>query len=492
MGSTLQRLIDIFGRENVTEAPEFSSSSVGPGSPGTPGLPAAPDYLVAPENTDQVQELVKLANERSLPLIPVSSSPPHRSGGVLPTTGGAVIVDLRRMNRILHVDRRSRLVLIEPGVTWDELSTELARHGLRIAPPLLPKRGKSVIATLLDREPLLSPKFQWNMNEPLRSLEIIWGTGDKIYSGMGGHRGETEEAWVNGTIPVTNAGPHQFDFMKMLTASQGTFGIVTWASVKVELAATAETALFFEGNSVDELTGFLYRVLQYRFGDEILIFNAKALSAILAGAGSGAGSNTGGAAEAAVGGANLAPWTAFVNVTWGALRAAEKIASQEADIRDIARANGILPADSVAGHPVAEVARKILSLAGETDWKTSGPEIFFLSTLDRIPEQLKTAADVAERYAYPFADCPVYLQPLHQGVAVHCHIVLPGVTNELYDQMSRELADGGAFFSRPYGIWSDIVYSHNEQHTNLTRKMKDIFDPANIMNPGKLCFQGRK
>lgn len=488
MSDTADRLKNIVGEKNLVEKPDFSSSSVGF---KTDGRRLNPDYLVKPTNSDQVQAIVQLANERSLPLIPVSSSGPHTTGGVKPQMPGTIIVDLSGMKKILKINRRHLLALIEPGVTWEELSAELKKHNLRIPHPLLPKKGKSVIASLVDREPLLSPKYQWNMTEPLRSLEIIFGSGDRIYSGMGGHRGEDDKAWEDGTIPATNAGPHQFDFMKMVTASQGTMGIVTWASVKVEPLESEAKTIFVEGKSFAALSDFLYETVKYRFGDEICILNRKALASALA-------EKT----EQIPGIENrLAPWTALVNIKWGSLRAKEKVASQHADIIDIAQQAGLVPVNTVGGMPSAKAARRLESLTGENTWKTktadTAKELFFLSTMDRIPHQLKAAAAAADAGSYPFADCPIYLQPLHQGVAVHCHIVLPMTADqagsaeykELYNTMSRNLESAGAFYSRPYDIWADIMYEGNTEHTNLTRKMKDIFDPQHILNPGKLCFQ---
>ena len=487
MSDTLNRLISIVGKDRVVENPEFTSD--------TAGYKAVkesmqPEFLVKPSNTEQVQKIVKMANESATPIIPVSSRGPHKTGGVSASAPGAVVVDLSGMNKILKVNRRHRLALIQPGVTWDQLAVELAENGLRIPQPLLPKRGKSVIASLLDREPLLSPKYQWNMTEPLRSMEIVFGTGDIVYSGMGGHRGEKEENWENGEIPVTNAGPHQFDFIKMVTASQGTFGIVTWASVRVEAAATAEKPVFAEAASLDSLSDYIYKNLKFRFGDEVCLFNRKAMASILSGKGD----------TVSLYDSKLSNWTAMINIKWGALRAKEKVEVQEADVLDIAQENGLIPSASVAGLPSAEVSRKVLALPAEENWKDrktgKSKEIFFLSTLDKIPGQLKAASSLADKYGYAFSECPVYIQPLHQGTAAHCHIVLPVTGNEaeseefaaLYRDLSKELMNAGAFYSRPYGIWADLVYDRNAQNTILNNKMKDIFDPEHIMNPGKLCF----
>jgi FAD/FMN-containing dehydrogenase len=59
---------------------------------------------------------------------------------------------------------------------------------------------------------------------------------------------------------------------------------------------------------------------------------------------------------------------------------------------------------------------------------------------------------------------------------------------ELFRDASHRLFRQGAYFSRPYGIWADMVYNADAQTTIVTRKIKGIFDPNNVMNPGKLCF----
>ncbi|MBN2858689.1 MAG: FAD-binding oxidoreductase [Sphaerochaetaceae bacterium] len=482
------RLISIVGEDNVSHNPGYQSSTI-EGLPRSEPVDAR--FLVKPANSEQVQQLVELANSEQLPLVPVSSGAPHRTGGSYPEVADSVIVDLSGMNRILRINSRHKLAIIEPGVTWAQLSHALRPHGLTVPHPLQPKQEKSVIASLLEREPLLCPKYQWNVNEPLRSMEIVFGSGNVIRSGMGGHRGESDEDWENGTVPVTNAGPHQFDFMKMVTGAQGSFGIVTWASIKLEVLAQEEQALFLEGESVDFLTDFLYKTLKFRFGNEVCLFNRPAMASLLAET----------KIEFDSYADTLAPWSTLVNVTWGALRAKEKIKAQVTDIQDIANDNRLSTRESLAGIPGRTVVEKILGEATERDWKgTVSPaygEIFFLTTLDRLSSQLDIAARTAMNHGYDFSQCPVYVQPLHQGVNIHCHIVLPVHENSdathgfssMYRKMSRELKNHGAFFSRPYGYWAQLVYEEDSQHTNMTRTMKDILDPKHILNPGKLCFQ---
>jgi FAD/FMN-containing dehydrogenase len=59
---------------------------------------------------------------------------------------------------------------------------------------------------------------------------------------------------------------------------------------------------------------------------------------------------------------------------------------------------------------------------------------------------------------------------------------------ELFTTASEELIRQGACFSRPYGLWANMVYNRDAQSTILLKEIKDIFDPNHILNPGKLCF----
>ena len=62
-------------------------------------------------------------------------------------------------------------------------------------------------------------------------------------------------------------------------------------------------------------------------------------------------------------------------------------------------------------------------------------------------------------------------------------------TESLFRDASQRLFKEKAYFSRPYGIWADMVYNADARTMIVTQKMKEIFDPNNVMNPGKLCFK---
>lgn len=488
MNTKKARLAEIVGPDDVVEAPGLGKFySLAPHL--IPPLP--PTFLVRPRNVDEVQQIVRWANETLTPLVPLSSGEPHLRGDTLPTVPESVLVDLREMKRILKIDRRNRLALIEPGVTFGQLLPELQKEGLRIIMPLLPRSNKSVIASLLEREAVMSPRYQWNLLEPLRSLEIVWGNGDKFYSGSGFLRGEKEEDWQQGLVPVQGPGPGQLDFYKLVSAAQGSMGIVTWASVKCEVYPQARKLFLVPAGRLEEVIDFTYRLLRFRFGDELFIVNNTCLACLLAQD----------AGEVVPLRDTLPPWIVVVGITGGEILSQERVQAQEEDIGEIAQQFGLTMVPAVPGCRGGELLALILHPSPEPYWKLrykgGAQELFFLTTLDRTPGYVATMYAAANDHQYPVPDIAIYLQPVHQGVGCHCEFILPfsrdsqaevARTAALFREASRRLFEQKAFFSRPYGIWADMVYNADARTTIVTQKVKGIFDPNHVLNPGKLCF----
>jgi FAD/FMN-containing dehydrogenase len=488
MDDKKSRLMDIVGDGGILTKPELSDSH---SLDHNLIKPLKPCFEVKPKNVEEVQKIVLWANETQTPLVPVSSGGPHFRGDTCPAAPEAVMVDLSGMKRILKIDRRNRLALIEPGVTFGQLLLALRKEGLRIVMPLLPRGNKSVIASLLEREPVMSPKYQWNLLEPLRSLEIIWGNGDKFYSGSGTFRSEKGEDWEAGLVPLQGPGPGQLDFYKFVSAAQGSMGIVTWASVKCEVYPETRKLYFIPAAKLEGLIDFTYKLLKFRFGDELFIVNNTCLANIL--------SDQAAKIESLK---NALPaWTVVVGISGGHILAEERLTAQENDIRDIAQQHGLQMVSALQGVRSDAMLDIILQPSPEPYWKLrykgGSQEIFFLTTLDKTPGFVTTMFSVANEEQYPVPDIGVYLQPVHQGVGCHCEFILPfdrlnqaeaQKTQELFREASHRLFSQGAYFSRPYGIWANMVYNADARTMLVTRKIKDIFDPKNVMNPGKLCF----
>lgn len=454
--------------------------------------PMRPRLIVEPRNADDVQKTVVWANQTKTPLVPVSSGEPHFRGDTVPSVPEAVIVDLRRMDKIIRIDRRNRMVVIEPGVTYTQLQPALAEQGLRLSTPLLPRQSKSVIASLLEREPTLVPKYNHTLPEPLRCLEVVWGNGEILRTGeAGGYYPTLEQQWEMGLAQVFSGGPGQVDYYRLVSAAQGSMGIVTWASVKCEILPKVHRFFFIPSDNLKDLIECAYRLLRVRLGDEFLVLNSANLAAIL----------SRDADEIQALKSKLPPWVIIMGIAGRDLFPGEKVDFQEKDARDIVQQFGLKLLPAVSGIRAGQIMSTILNPSPIPYWKLTYKggcqDIFFMTTLDKVPEFVDTVFAAANALRYPVSDIGIYLQPQHQGTSCHCEFNLPynsgnkietDRVRQLLEKCSEALIKQGAYFSRPYGIWADMVYNRDARNREVIKTIKGIFDPNNILNPGKLCF----
>lgn len=486
---TTSNLTELIGKQKVIDKPGVLEGYSHDNS-FTPPMP--PRLVVQPRNADDVQKIVIWANQTQTPLVPVSSGEPHFRGDTVPSVPEAVIVELSGMDKIIRMDRRNRMVVIEPGVTYVQLHAALAKEGLALSTPLLPRQSKSVVASLLEREPRLEPKYSYTLPEPLRCLEVIWGNGEILRTGeAGGYYPTLEQQWEMGLAQVFSGGPGQVDYYRLVSGAQGSMGIVTWASVKCEILPKVHKFFFIPADDLGRLIECAYRLLRVRLGDEFLVLNSANLAAILI--------KDADAVQAAKG--VLPPWVIIIGIAGRDLFPEEKVGFQEEDTRDIVQQLGLELLPEVSGFGGGQVMSTMLGPSPEPYWKLAYKgacqDIFFMTTLDKVPGFVNTVLATATTLQYPVSDIGVYLQPQHQGTSCHCEFNLPynsgnrietDRVRELLEKASEALIRQGAYFSRPYGIWADMVYNRDARNREVIRTIKGIFDPNNILNPGKLCF----
>ena len=454
--------------------------------------PVKPAYVVKPRSMADVEKLVKLANETNTPLVPVSSGPPHFRGDTVPSIGGAVIVDLSGMKKIIRVDRKNRVAMCEPGVTFGELIPAVAKEGLRLNMPLMPRKTKSVVGSMLEREPVIMPKYHWDIADPLACVEIIFGTGDMFRTGAAAGPGTIEEQWAAGGSQKEAAGPGQTSLYRIVGGAQGTMGIVTWASFRCELLPGLERPFMVGSSDIEKLFNFIHWIIRLRLVNECFVLNSANLAAMMAKKWPEDYQDIKD---------SLPSYVLLYNVAGYEYLAEEKVEYQVKDVNDVARRIGVEPAGAIGKISAIELIKAANQPSAEPYWKLRSrggcQDVFFVTIYDRLPGLIAAMYDLADEAGYPASDMGIYLQPIVQGTNCHVEFNLfydpdnprdVERVKKLSEDAVKNLECRGAFFSRPYGETARMVINRDAATVDALKRVKSIFDPNNIMNPGKLCF----
>lgn len=455
--------------------------------------PLSPRFVVKPENAVQVQELIKWANETKTPLVPVSSGAPHFKGDTVPSVPEAVIVDLSGMNKIISINRQQRMVIVEPGVTYGQLQEALAKEGLTLPTSLAPKANKSVLTSVLEMEPRLNCIHQFNYTEPLRCTEVTFGDGNQVFTGEAGNGPkDLQKQWALEKWQVHSNGPNMTDMLRMVIQAQGSMGIVTWASLKCELLPSIHKMYLVPAKKSADLEDFVYKVIRVRFSDKLFVMNKACLAGLL-------GKNPEAISRIK---SELPNWLAAVGISGDILLPEMKVSAQEQDIADFAKECGLQFLPAIPGATGEEVLSGSISPSGKTYWKETYKgafqDIFFITTLDKTSRFINAMYELAIDAGYPTEDMGVYIQPQHMGSSVHLEFSLPynpdnsketRKVKELYTLASKEMSKLGGFYARPYDIWAPIQLNKDAQTYKVLKELKNIFDPNNIMNTGKLTLK---
>jgi FAD/FMN-containing dehydrogenase len=451
-----------------------------------------PGCVVKPTNADDIQKIVKLANESNTPLVPVSSGPPHFRGDTVPSIGGATVVDLSNMKKIMKVDRARRVAMVEPGVTFAEMIPAVEKEGLRLNMPLLPRKSKTVVGSMLEREPVVMPGYHWDISDPLACLEVIFGIGDFFRTGQAAGPGTIEEQWAAGGVQKAPYGPGTASWQRLIQGAQGTMGIVTWASLRCEQLPKLEEPFVVGTSNLDRLLDLTHWLIRLRLVNECFILNNTNLAAIFAKKWPKDYQNLKDA---------LPKWNLFYTVAGYEYFPEERVSSHVKGITDVTQRFGMEAVKAAGGVSANEILKAVQQPSGEPYWKLrykgGCEDIFFLTINDKLEVQIGVMNDLAEKAGYPASDMGVYLQPIVQGTNIHCEFSLfydpenPGEANrikELSSEVVKKLMAHGAFFSRPYGESAGMIMNRDAATVAILNKLKKMFDPNHVMNPGKVCF----
>jgi glycolate oxidase len=206
----MQAFIDIVGEDNFSDKIE----DLIPYSYDASISVHRPDALIWPETTEQISQIVIIANEKRTPIIPRGAGT-SLSGGVIAIEGG-VVLDLSRMDKIIAIKIEDRYAEVQSGVICDNLNRELSRYNF-IFPP---DPASSSVATLggnvaTNAGGIKGAKYGTTRDYVL-GLQVVIPTGEIMRTGA--H-----------TMKCVSG----YDLPKLFAGSEGTLGIITEVTLKI-------------------------------------------------------------------------------------------------------------------------------------------------------------------------------------------------------------------------------------------------------------------
>lgn len=336
------------------------------------------------------------------------------------------------------------------------------------------------------------PKYQWDISDPLACAEVFFGTGDEFRTGQAAGPGTVKEQWAVGGAQKAPYGPGIAAWHRLIQGAQGSIGIVTWASLRCELLPSLEEPFVVGSSNLEKLLELSYWLIRLRMVNECFVLNNTNLAAIFTKKWLKDYQNLKD---------SLPAWVLFYAVAGYEYLPEERVSSHVKNITDTTQRLGIEATKAVGRVSADEILNVVQQPSGEPYWKLrpkgACQDIFYLTLRDKIEGQIGVMSDLAEKAGYPASDMGVYIQPIVQGTSHHCEFSLfydPESARDVdrIKQLSasaiKNLMANGAFLSRPYGENAGMVFNRDAASVAVLHKLKKMFDPNNVMNPGKGCF----
>jgi D-lactate dehydrogenase len=407
---------------------------------------------------EQVHAIVQACNRARLPIV-ARGRGTGTTGATVPVDGGLVL-SFERMNRILAIDTGNRLMIVEPGVTNQEVQDAAARHGFFWPPDPTSAAYCTVGGNLAYNSAGPRAVKYGTPRENVLGLRIVTGAGEHLRTGV-----------------YTTKGVVGYDLTRLIIGSEGTLAIITEATLK--LTPLAETKRTFQAiyNGIDAAATAVTRIMAQPVVPCSLEFiDGKAIDMIRGYSTVPLPDNAG----------------ALLMIEVDGMEAAMDAAT--ASIRSAATVDGLL--EFSMAHSAAEVAalwatRKALSPALRNIAPKKINEDVVVPVTE-IPRLITGLNALAERFGVTIVNFG------HAGNGnIHVNLL---VNPDDHEQMARAEPCLSAVFDLVLSLRGTLSGEHGigleksrfvdrelePAALALMRRIKQQFDPDNILNPGKL------
>jgi 4-cresol dehydrogenase (hydroxylating) flavoprotein subunit len=453
-----------------------------------------PSGAVAPASVDEVRAILKVASKYRLPMWPISTGKNMGYGMATPASSGQMVLDLKRMNRILDFDAELGTVLVEPGVTYQQLNDYIEANNLPYWLDV-PTVGPivSMVGNTLERGVGYTPYGDHFFMQC--GMEVVLADGTLLKTGMGSVKDSTTwQAFKWGYGPYLDG-----------IFTQSNFGVVTklgmWLMPKPpvykpfvvrypnveDVAKATDTIRPFRMNNLIPngvlMMGALYQLAMFKRQRDIYTGTGPIPADVLK-------------AEATRNG--LGMW----NVYFALYGTDEIIGAVEPIVRGAFEASGgeVLTSDEMTGNPWFEHHRTLmrggmsLEEIGLVRWRGMGGAIAFAPVAPakgaETQGQSALATEIMNKYGFDYA--PAYAIG---GRELH-HIIFlmfdkgddaeAARAETCMNEMITRFGERGWCAYRSSVSTMDLVASqYGEANRQVNARIKQALDPLHIIAPGK-------
>jgi glycolate oxidase len=426
----------------------------------TPLYKSMPEVVIKPKSTKEVSRIMEIAYKNTIPVTPRSGGT-SLSAGAVPIYGG-IVLSLEQMNRIKEIDQKNLMAVVEPGVITEQLGIELKKQNLFFPPDPVSLDSCMIGGNIAENAGgPRAMKYGVTKNYVL-GLEIVMADG------------RTQR--LGGKLLKNVTG---YDIMDLIIGSEGTLAVITEATLKVLPRPKIIIDLLVPFKCVEDAVGFTISVLQQGFMPAAIEFMEGDVYRMAA--------------------QYLKRKLPFSEAD------AHIIVELDGDNKDMLRkhydelgnialeygALDVLVGESEKDKEKIWEPRKNASDALKEVAKPLAREDLVVPK-DRIPELIKRLKVCVEKYnAHLYAFGHLGDGNIHADLGIEKDktmkdTILKKMRREVYE---IALSLGGAITAE-HGIGlSKIEYLEmalDKRQIAMMKKIKSIFDPKNILNPGKI------
>jgi glycolate oxidase len=418
---------------------------------------ALPDAVVLASTTEQVADVIKIAARHKIPIVPRGAGTGLSGGAV--TIKGGIALQVTRMRRILDVDPVAQTALVEPGVVNQELSVVVAQHRLFYAPDPSSQKACTLGGNAAENSGGPHCLYYGVTTNHVLGMEVVLADGSVH--------------WVSGDTPDRVG----LDLCGVLVGSEGTLCAITKIKVKLLRVAPSVSTLLAAFPTIEAASQAVSAVIGHGIVPSALeMMDSVTVGAVEAHYHAGYPTDAGAVLLVEVDGTH---------------ESTRELTDSIAKILTDNQAFGLREAQTAAERELLWAGRKgAIGALGRIK-----PNYYLHDGVvprSRLPQVLSAVGEIGQHYRLPVANV------FHAGDGnLHPNILFDmrdgDVMNQVEaagEEMLRAVVELGGALSGEHGIGLEksafMPWVYTEHDLGAMHRLKDVFDPDGILNPGKI------